>query len=348
MAANWNIGLDLGGSKIRMAVRRSGIVYQQSAIAAFRPEKKEYVALGDEARVLRGREPIGMHTGIPLEGGRVSREALLDMWIPHLMKIAQEEGAGKPAVMLVGGPNAREADLQAVRATIMRAGGASMAVLEAEFAAALGAWMPGDAGKEDGALADVMANEGTMVVDTGAFSAFSALIAGGHVIRRHSLPYGMNGAIQALQAALRTEYALAVGENTAEEAFWTLASLEEEREVPPIAVDGLHLERQMPATVLLKAATVRNVTRPYAEAVGQIAAATLLHAPEELAADIQEKGILLTGGGARVAMVRAAVESATGVKCRVSADPEAASVRGTMRVMNSPNRFGELPLEAEA
>jgi len=346
MAANWNIGLDIGGNGIRMAVKKSGVIFQQSALAAFRPGKKEYAALGDEARILRGREPVGMRTGVPLEGGRVAVEALLDMWIPQLLKIAQEEGSGKPMVMLVGGSNAREADLQAVRAAIMRAGGAGMAVLEAEHAAALGAWMPDDAGKESGAQADVMENEGTMVVDTGAYSAFSALIAGGRIVRRDTIPYGMQSALNDLRAALRTEYACAAGMNSVEEAFKTLAGVETERDVPPVEISGLHLERQMPATVLLKADTLRSAVKPYAEAVGRIAAATLLHAPEELAADIQARGILLTGGGARIAMVREAVERATGVPCRVSAEPEAAAIRGTMRVMSAPNRFGELPLEA--
>lgn len=347
MAANWNIGLDLGGSEIRMAVRRSGIVYKQSALAAFRAEQKDYVALGDEAKMLRGREPAGIHTGIALEGGRVSREILLDMWIPHLLKIAQDSGSGRPVVMLVGGSNAREADLQAVRAAVLRAGGVSMAVLEAEFASALGAWMPEDAGKEDGPQADVMAYEGTMIVDVGAYSAFAALLCGGQIVRRQILPYGLNGAVQAVRAALRTDYALAAGENSVEEAFRALAALEEGRDVPPIAIDGLHLEKQMPATTLLKASTVRDAIRPYAQAAAQLAAATLLYAPEELAADIQAKGILLTGGGARIPMVRAAIEERTGVKCRVSADPQEASIRGTLRVMNSANRFGELPLEAE-
>lgn len=347
MAANWTIGLDMGGSGVRMAVKKSGVVYQQSALAAFRPGKKEYVALGDEARRLRGREPAGIRTGVALEGGRVATEALLDMWIPQLLRIAHDEGAGKPLVILVGGPNAREADLQAIRATILRAGGAGMAVLEAEYAAALGAWMPADAGKEDGAQADVMENEGTMVVDAGAFSAFAALMAGAHIIRRESIPYGLDGAQQALRGMLRTEYALAAGMNTVEEAFRTLAALEPERDVPPIGVDGLSLERKLPATVLLRAATVREAIAPYARAIAQTAAAVLLHAPEELCADVQARGILLTGGGARIPMVRAAIEDATGVKCRVSAEPEAAAIRGTMRVMNAPNRFGELPLEAE-
>jgi len=346
MAGNWNIGLDIGGSGIRMAVRRSGIVYQQSALAAFRPGKKEYVALGDEARVLRGREPMGMKTGVPLEGGRVSIEALLDMWLGYLIKLAQEEGSGRPHVLLVGGPNAREADLQAVRGAMLRAGGAGMSVLEAEYAAALGAWMPEDAGKEDGAQADVMENEGTMVIDVGAFSAFSALMAGGRIVRRDALPYGMQGALDDLRAALRTQYALAAGRNTVEEAFFALAGIGEEKDALPVEVSGLHLERQLPATVLLRAETVRDAVRPYAEAVGKMAAATILHAPEELAADIQARGVLLTGGGARIALVKEAVERIAGVKCRVSAEPEAAAIRGTMRVMNAPNRFGELPLEA--
>ncbi|MDO4740372.1 MAG: rod shape-determining protein [Eubacteriales bacterium] len=346
MATNCNIGIDIGGSGIRMAVRKSGIVFQESALAAFRPGKAEYVALGDEARVLRGREPLGIRTGAPLEGGRVSIEALLDMWLPKLLKIAQAEGAGRPHVMLVGGPNAREADLQAVRGAILRAGGAGMAVLEAEFAAALGAWMPEDAGKEEGPQADVMEHEGTMVVDVGAYSAFSAMISGGRIVRRDAVGYGLQGALDALRAALRTEYALAAGMNTVEEAFRTLAALEEDRDVPPIEVSGLHLERQLPATVLLRAQSVRTALRPYAEAAGRLAAATLLHAPEELAADIHARGILLTGGGARLPMVRKAVEDATGVRCRVSAEPEAAAIRGTMRVMNAPGRFGELPLEA--
>ena len=346
MAANWNVGLDIGGHGVRMAVKKTGFIYQQSALAAFRPGKKEYVALGDEARVLRGREPVGMRTGIALEGGRVATEATLEMWIGHLLKLAQDEGSGRPYVMLVGGPNAREADLQTVRAAIVRAGGAGMAVLEAEHAAALGAWMPDDAGKEEGAQADVMDHEGTMVVDIGAYSAFSALISAGRIVRRDSMPYGMQAAAQDLRAALRTEYALAAGMNSVEEALFAVASQEMEKEMPPVEVSGLHLERQMPFTALLRTATVRAAVQPYAEGVGRIAAATLLHAPEELAADIQARGILLTGGGARMPMVREAVERATGVKCRVSAEPEKAAVRGTMRVMNAAARFGELVLEA--
>lgn len=346
MAGNWTIGLDIGGSGVRMAVKKEGVVYQQSALAAFRPGKKEYVALGNEARELRGREPVGIRTGVALEGGRVTTEALLDMWIPHLLKIAQDEGAGRPAVLLVGGPNAREADLQAVRGAILHAGGNEMGVLEAEYAAALGAWMPSDAGKEEGSQADVMENEATMVVDVGAGSAFAAIMAGGHIVRRESLPYGLNGALDALRGMLREEYMLAAGMNTVEEAFRTLAVLEEERDVPPIGVCGLHLERKLPAEVQLKAETVRRALMPYAQAVGKMAAAAIAYAPEEICADVQARGILLTGGGANIPMVRAAVEKAAGVQCRVSTEPEAACVRGVLRVMNAPNRFGELPLEA--
>ena len=78
MAANWNIGLDIGGHGIRMAVKKSGVIYQQSALAAFRPGKKEYAALGDEARVLRGREPVGMKRGVELEGGVDGVRAFVD------------------------------------------------------------------------------------------------------------------------------------------------------------------------------------------------------------------------------------------------------------------------------
>ncbi len=347
MAGIWNIALDLGGSGVRMATRKEGVVYAQSALAAFRTGQKEYVALGDEARTLRGREIAGMRTGVALQGGRVAREALLDMWLGYLLDAAARGGAARATVLVVGGPNAREADLQALRAAVIRAGAPGMSVLEAEFAAALGAWFPQDAGSELGAQVDVMENVGTMVVDVGASSMFAALIAGGRIVRREALPYGLDSAEQDLRRALRGEYALAAGENAVEEAFRAIGAMDLDRHVAPVEVAGLHLERLLPASVPVRSSTVEAALRPYAEAAAKLAASVLLHAPEELAADIQARGLLLTGGGARFPMIAKAVAKETGVRCRASDEPEKAAIRGAMRVMTSPARFGDLPLNAE-
>ena len=347
MAGIWNIALDLGGRGVRMATRRKGVIYAESALAAFRTGQKDYVALGAEARTLRGREIAGMRTGVMLQGGRVAREALLDMWLGYLLDAAARDGAARATVLMVGGPNAREADLQALRSAVMRAGAPGMSVLEAEFAAALGAWYPQDVGTELGAQVDVMDNVGTMVVDVGAYSMFAALIAGGRIVRRETLPYGLDSAEQDLRRALRGEYALAAGENTVEEAMWTLGAMDLDRHVPPLEIIGLHLEKLLPVRVQLRSATVADVLRPYAEAAARLAASVLLHAPEELAADIRARGLLLTGGGARYPMIAKAVERETGVRCRPSDEPEKAAIRGAMRVMSAPARFGDLPLNAE-
>lgn len=344
MAMIWNVGLDLGGEGVRMAVRKSGVVFAQSALAAYRPGKKEYVALGDDATPLLGREPEGVRTGVMLESGRVSREALLDMWLPFLFDEAREHSPGRPVILYVGSPNAREADLQAVRAAAMRAGALDVSVLEAEMAAALGAWYPQDAGTERGAQVDVTEGAGTMVVDVGAYGCFAALIAGGKILRRESLPFGMRMARMDLSRAIRTEYGLAIGDSTAEDVFRALGGVDAGRDTPPYTCAGLHLETLLPAAALVRAQTVRDVLKPYADAVCRLAASIILHAPAELCADIDARGALLTGGGARLPMIKEAIERASGARCRVSAEPELASIRGAMRVMSSPNRFGELPL----
>jgi rod shape-determining protein MreB len=340
MAGTWNIGLDLGGCGIRIALRREGIIYDESAVAAFRRGKKEPVALGNAGRELRGREPIGVRTGVMLEGGRVAREELLEMWMSYLMQHCREEGSGRTSVLLAGGPNAREADLQAVRAACLKCGGSEMGVLEAEFAAALGAWFPKDSGTEAGAQADAMDDAAHIVVDIGGFSMFAALIVGGHIVNRESRPFGMQSAVEALRMALRREYAFAVGINGAEDILAKAAET-----ALHIEADGLDIEKEMPVTRRIRPEVVRRCVHPIAEEAAAMAGTMLLHLPDSTAADIMKYGIMLTGGGAQSPLVKEAVEKACGIACRVSDRPSQASIRGIMRVMNAPQRFGELVLE---
>lgn len=341
MAGTWNIGLDLGGCGIRMSLRHEGIVFDESAVAAFRYGSKEALALGNRAREIRGREPAGVRTGVMLEGGRVSREEALDMWLTRLIAEAKERGAGRTDILLVGGTNAREADLQAVRNAAMRCGAADVGVLEAEYACALGAWFPTDAGTEDGAQVDTTDGEGRIVIDIGAYGMFAAMIARGHIVARESRPFGMQSAVEALQMALRRDYAFSAGINTAEDILARSGET-----AAPIQAYGLHIEESLPCTVMIRQDTVRECVEPIAAEASAMARSLIAHMPDTLAGDVLKNGIMLTGGGAQSAIVAGRVKKECELKCRVSDKPSQAAIRGTVRVMNAPQHFGELVLQA--
>lgn len=347
MAANWTMGLDLGGTGVRLAGRRGGLLFAQSGLVALRKGQKDYVALGDEARQLRGREPMGIGVYRAVEAGRVVSEAAVEAWVSALLEKAQEAGIGRGQVLLAGGALCREADLQAVREAVLKAGGSGMAVLEADFAAALGAWLPKREKDAGPVQVDVMEESGCMVVDIGGYGAFASLMVGGQVVRRESLPYGTMEVIAQLRGLLRAEYALAAGWNTVESLFHVLSTVEADRDMPPMAVRGLGLSTRLPATAQVRLSTVRELLVPFAQQVGQMALSALAHAPEELCADILERGILLTGGGARIPQIPKAVEEKTGIRCRVSDKPEEAAIRGVQRVLDAPAHFASLPLMAE-
>lgn len=338
---NWNIGLDIGGCGVRIASKSGGVIYNESALTAYRTGAKKALSIGNGAHLLRGRETGGIRTSNVLESGRLTHEALLEMCMTEWIRIAQTENL-RPNVLLIGGANAREADLQAVRAACLKAGAAEMSVLDIELAAALGAWFP-----QNGTYTqvDIMDPQAELLLDVGAYGMTAAVLAGGRIVRRETMTYGLSGAVDDLRRLLRTKFGIAIGVNSAEELFAALAGGGHENDTA--RVSGLSIGEELPCEMNIPAGAVYEAVQPYADAAAKLVSSVLAVCAEESLLEIARRGVVLTGGGGRIAAIAGTVRDMCGVPVRVSAEPELAAIRGTLRVMNAPNRFGGLVLNAD-
>lgn len=325
----WNIGLDIGGWGVRMAVRGRGVALRQSAAVAVRARSGDFVALGDEALSYLGRAPRTLDVGFPMNAGQIAREELLRIWTEYLFSQSAVAGMVHRARVLI----ARDGMLspsqkKRLAALAMESGASACALVDADMACALGAGLPVDQPRA------------SLMVDVGATRVSAALIALGRVVRRETLPYGMARADEAIVRALRAQ-GFCIGLRSAEELKLTLAAALGENKISA-PVRGLDAQTGFPCVREIDAAVVSEAVSPIAQAVVQLVERTVEGAPEELAADLTLSGLVLTGGGAQLFGLDKRIAAATGLECRVAEDPAACAVRGLEAMLEEGERYAAL------
>lgn len=327
----WNLALDIGGSGVRMAARGRGVIFRQSAACCVRKKGGELVCLGDEALSFLGRVGSHLEVGFPMRSGVVAREDLLRIWLKHLLSQALGGGLAHRARVLVAVagdlPPAQERRLNAL---LMEAGAAACACVRADLAAALGAGLKADE------------PPASLVLDVGATQMYASLLSLGRVVRRESLPYGLDRADEAIARALRAQEALAVGPRTAQELKHTLATALGAAHISQDA-RGLDLATGFAGARQVPAELVAQAVKPIAQAAVELAQRVVESAPVELAADLNDSGICLTGGGARLFGLDKQVAEATGLTCILPEDPAACTILGLAKMIEDGARFASLP-----
>ena len=318
-----DIGIDLGTANTLVHVRDRGIVISEPSVVAIDAKTKKVLAIGAEAKRMVGRTPANIIAIRPLRDGVISDFDVTEQMIKYFVhRVHDRIGLIPRPRMVLGVPSGvTEVEKRAVRDAALNAGARWARLIEEPMAAAIGAGLPIDL------------PGGNMVVDIGGGTTDVAVISLGGIVISDSLRVGGNRLDEAIVRHVRRTYNLDIGEPTAETIKIEIGSavpIDPEQEMN---VKGRDIVSGLPKIVPVSSVEVREAM---SESIAQIVQAVkqiLEQTPPELAADIIERGITLTGGGVLLVGLDTLLERETGIPVAVADDPMSSVAVGTGKVL---------------
>jgi rod shape-determining protein MreB len=304
-----DMAVDLGTANTLVSVRGQGIVLIEPSVVAVEKDSKRVLAVGIEAKRMLGRTPGSIVAIRPLKDGVIAdfevTESMLRYFI-NKTRPTRFPWQPKPRVVVCVPSGVTEVEKRAVFEATMQAGARHAYLIEEPMAAAIGAGLP------------IQEPTGNLVVDIGGGTTEVAVISLGGIVVSESIRIGGDEFDEALIAHVKREYNVLVGERTAEEIKFEIGSafpLEEELDVE---VRGRDLLTGLPRTIQLSSEETRSAIEEPMSAIVAAIKGTLEKTPPELASDIMEFGIVLTGGGALLKNIDERLRQETGIPVHVS------------------------------
>jgi rod shape-determining protein MreB len=317
-----DMGVDLGTANTLVYVRRQGIVLREPSVVAKRLDSGQVLAVGEEAKRMIGRTPGDIVATRPLRDGVIADfDTTASMMTYFIRRAANGRMWIRPRVVVGIPSGCTEVEKRAVIDATLQAGARDAYLIEEPMAAAIGAGLP------------VSEPIGSMVVDIGGGTTEVAVIALGGIVTSRSIRIAGDELDEAIIQYSRRAYNLLIGERSAEEIKIAVGSAFPGREESAVDVRGRDLVSGLPRTVRMTSAEIREAMAEPVQAVVDAVKQTLERTPPELAADIVDRGIILTGGGALLRGIDRLLAEETGMPVSLTDDPLAAVVMGTGRVL---------------
>ena len=306
-----NIGIDLGTANTIVYIEGKGIVLREPSVVARNKKSGEVIAVGEEARDMIGRTPASIVAIRPMKDGVIADYDTTVAMMKHYMEKALGKNGGKPYVMVCVPSGVTEVEKRAGIDATRVAGARDAYVIEEPFAAAIGAGLP------------VMDPTGSMVVDIGGGTTDVATISLGGIVSSRSIRMAGDKMNDAIAQFVRQNKNLLIGERTAEKLKWDIgsASVEAAKEMGTTEVRGRDLVTGLPQTKEVSAVDVSNALQDVVEAIIEAIKGTLEETSPEIAADVIDHGIVLTGGGALLKHLPEVIADATKVPVFIANDP---------------------------
>lgn len=332
--AGRGIGFDLGSYETLISARDGETTLREPSVVAVDTKTGRVLASGVAADEMLGRTPENITAMRPVRGGVVaSLQPAAAMIRAFLKKSANHSAVIKPRVAVAVPSGITEVERRAVAEAFTAAGAGSVTLVEETVAAALGCGL------------GVCEARGNMIVCIGAGTVEAAVISLGGVVADRSVRIGGDAMNEAVAAYIKREYAITVGEKTAEEIKHTIGSALPYPEEDGFDVKGRETASGLPKNVRITAAEVRAAITPVTDAIVRAVIETLEDTPPELAGDILSNGIVLAGGGAYTRGIDKKIEEAVGISVRVADSPCECVCHGAKMALSSPevlrrNAFG--------
>ncbi len=315
---NDSIGIDLGTSNVRIYVNGKGIVLNEPAIVAVNKNNGELIAIGDEANDMLGRAPANIAVIRPLRGGVISNyHDTQRMLSAYLRKVIGRRLFAKPNVMVCVPSGVTDVEKRALIEVTEEAGAKRASLIEEPLAAAIGAGI------------DIAEPFGRMVVDIGAGTTDVALISLGGLVVHQSIRVAGDSMNEAIAKYIRKKHDILIGERTAEEIKVNIGTAYPKQDQAMIEIAGRNVITGLPRRMRLSSNdTIEALSEPLSEILEPIRT-VLERTPPELASDVAESGICLTGGGALLFGMDIMISIKTGLKCYVAEDAASCVAIGT-------------------
>ncbi len=325
-----DLGIDLGTANTLIHMDGRGIVLEEPSVVAVDRTQNRIIAVGREAKAMLGRTPAHLSVVRPLKDGVIADLSVARAMLEHFIgRVHRGRGFLSPRVMIGVPSSITEVERRAVIHAAETAGARQAQTLEETMAAALGAGLPiDDAG-------------GSMIVDIGGGTTEVGVISLGGIVTANSIRVGGDKVDEAIRAYLRHEHRLEVGALSVEKLKIESASAHLVMPDTRVPVRGRSLMTGLPALVEISTAELRAAIREPIEAIIETIRTTLEGAPPELCADITQRGLILSGGGALLRGLDAAIERALGIPVRLAESPLTAVALGTARALERSGVTGK-------
>ncbi|MFT6556485.1 MULTISPECIES: rod shape-determining protein [Sneathiella] len=321
-----DMAIDLGTANTLVYVKGRGIVLNEPSVVAIihRQGKKQVLAVGDEAKMMLGRTPGNIEAIRPLRDGVIADFEIAEEMIKHfIQKVHNRRSFARPQVIICVPSGSTAVERKAIRDSAENAGAREVFLIEEPMAAAIGAGLP------------VTEPTGSMVVDIGGGTTEVAVLSLGGIVYAKSVRVGGDKMDEAIIAYIRRNHNLLIGESSAERIKKTIGSAcpPEDGNGETMEVKGRDLMNGVPKELVI---SQRQIAESLAEPVGAIIEAVkvaLEHTAPELAADIVDKGIVLTGGGGLLGNFDYVLRHATGLPVSIADEPLSCVAIGTGRAL---------------
>ena len=328
------MAIDLGTANTLVYVKGRGVVLNEPSVVAVKHKggKRHVIAVGDEAKMMLGRTPGGIEAIRPLRDGVIADFEVAEDMIKHFInKVHNRKSFTNPQIIVCVPSGATAVERRAIQESALSAGARKVDLIEEPMAAAIGAGLP------------VAEPTGSMVVDIGGGTTEVAVLSLSGIVYSRSIRVGGDNMDEAIIAHIRRHHNLLIGEASAERIKKTIGSAgisgEDGEGGNELSIKGRDLMNGVPKEIRV---TQSDIAESLAEPVGQIIEAVkvaLESTPPELAADIVDKGIVLTGGGALLTNMDQVLRDATGLPISIADDPLSCVALGTGKALENPKQM---------
>ncbi|BDI31891.1 rod shape-determining protein [Capsulimonas corticalis] len=313
-----DIGIDLGTANVLVYVRGKGIIMREPSVVAVYIPTRKIKEVGEKAREMLGRTPVNIAAVRPMVDGVIADYTTTQQMLEYIFhKVCGAKRVFKPRVLIAVPSGVTSVEKRAVKQAALAAGAREAWTIEEAKAAAIGAGLPI---KEPG---------GNMVVDIGGGTTDIAVLSLDGIVLSRSIRIGGMKLDEVIMRHVRTQYNLAIGDRTAEEIKITIGSATNLEQEIGMEVRGRDLISGLPQTIEVSSQEIREcMVEPISQIVSRVKN-VLEKTPPELASDIIERGIILTGGTAMLRGLDRLIAEATQVPTRVANDPLSCVAIGT-------------------
>lgn len=318
-----DIGIDLGTATVIAYVKGKGIVLREPSVVAVNNVTNEVLAVGGEARRMLGRTPGNIVATRPLKDGVISNYTVTEKMLKYFINKIGGKFLFSPRIMICIPSQVTEVEKKAVIDAASQAGARRVYLIEEPIAAAIGAGI------------DISKPCGNMVVDIGGGTADVAVISLGGSVVSTSIKVAGDKFDEAIVKYIKRKYNVVIGERTAEDLKINIGCVYPKIQDTEMDIRGRDLATGLPKTITIKSSEMMEALAEPAMAIVDAVHSTLEKTPPELAADISDRGIYMTGGGSLVDGLDKLIQEQTGINVMIAEDAISCVALGTGKALDN-------------
>lgn len=324
MAFIRKIGIDLGTANTLVFVPGKGIIINEPSVVAVSLIENKVLAVGNEAKEMLGRTPDTIVASQPLRDGAIADYRVTEAMLRYFInKVTGRVRLFRPEIVLSIPAGVTSTERRAVIDAALKAGAKAAYVVKEPILAAIGAGIP------------IHTAQGNMIINIGGGTSEIAIISLGGVVAAHSARVGGNRIDQAISDYIKRKYSLAIGDRTAEEVKMKIGAAIAQVKEDSMEVRGRDLMGGLPKTIVIASNEVTEAVQDELREIINVIKQVLQETPPELAADVMDKGMVLSGGTAQLRYLDQLIAKTIGVPCYVADNPAFCVAKGTGIVLEN-------------